>query len=195
MCISEAESFISVMISAGSLLVAIGSFIVAAISLHKASKAQDLQNRVNELELQVKEHDLEAISQEIAAKISCWICGEAPVKDDNTIPVTIAKYSELPIYDVVVSIDIVDDNGFSSNYREDYTVYTYFVPPGCYYIYAPWHGLGMNKKFNSSITFRDAKGNWWCRDAYGNIEQSSNSLEKYGIMKPADSEQIYPVSR
>ena len=30
--------------------------------------------------------------------------------------------------------------------------------------------------------------------SYGNIEQSSNSLEKYGIMKPADLEQIYPVS-
>ena len=194
MCISGVENIISNVISIGSFLVAVGSIIIAAVSLHKASKAQDLQNRVNELELQVKEHDLETISQEFAAKISCWI-GEAPAKDDNTIPVTIANYSNLPIYDVVVSIDLVDDNGISSNYNEDYTAYTYFVPPGCYYIYAPWHGLGMNKKFNSSITFRDANGNWWCRDAYGNIEQSSNSLDKYGIIRPAGSEQIYPVSK
>lgn len=195
MCISSLENMISVMVSIASLIVAIGSLIVAAVSLHKASKAQELQNQINELELQVKEHDLEAINQEIAAKISSWIGGEAPAKDDNTIPVTIANYSELPIYDVVVSIDIVDDHGAHSDYSQDFTAYIYIVPPGCYYIYAPWHGFGMNKKFNSSISFRDAKGNWWFRDAFGNIERSSNSLDKYGIMRPADSETIYPANR
>ena len=193
MCTHGADNMLSIMVSIGSLLVAIGSLVVAALSLHKASSAQELQNRVNELELQVKEHDLEAINLEIASKISSWIGGKAPDKDDNTIPVTIANYSELPIYDVVVSIDIVDDSGSYSNYSQDYTAYTYIVPPGCYYIYAPWHGYGMSKKFNSSITFRDAKGNWWCRDACGNIERSSNSLDKYEIMRPAGSKEIYPV--
>ena len=52
----------------------------------------------------------------------------------------------------------------------------------------------MNKKFNSVITYRDAKGKWWCRDASGNVEESENSLDKYGIMRPPTSEQIYKYS-
>ena len=52
----------------------------------------------------------------------------------------------------------------------------------------------MNKKFNSVITYRDAKGKWWCRDAAGNVEESENGLDKYGIMRPPTSEQIYKYS-
>ncbi len=175
---------IAILISLGSLWFARGSYV-------RSSKALDLQDKVNEMESQIKEHDLEMIRQETALKVSSWMTNEVPLKDDETIPIMIANYTNLPIYDVVVAIDIVSDNGAYHMDQRRFAAYTHFVPPGCYYMYAPWHGGGMNKKFNSAITYRDAKGKWWCRDAAGNVEESENSLDKYGIMRPPTSEHIY----
>ena len=60
---------------------------------------------MNEMEAQIKEHDLEMIRQETALKVSSWITNEVPLQDDETKPVMIANYTNLPIYDVVVAID------------------------------------------------------------------------------------------
>lgn len=184
MCMQSMESWVSIGIAGISLIVAI-------VSLNRSSKAQDLQDQVNKMELQIKEHELTMISQETALKVSSWITDEVSGQGDDKIPVMIANYSNLPIYDVVVAIDIVDDNGAYHIDQSKFSAYTHFVPPGCYYIYVPWDGGGMNKKYNSAITYRDVKGKWWCRDAVGIVKESENSLDKYEIMKPPTSEQIY----
>ena len=94
-------------------------------------------DKVNEMEAQIKEHDLEMSRQETALKVSSWITNEVPLQDDETKPVMIANYTNLPIYDV---IDAVDDKGAYHMDQSSFAAYTHFVPPGCYYIYASWHG-------------------------------------------------------
>ena len=127
-----------------------------------------------------------------AYSISCWIDSDFPGKHKgDTLPVIVSNPSEQPIYDAVIAIDVVDDTGARDIRKEDLASYVICVPPGTYYVFVPWYGGGASMHFNSAITFRDARGNWWHRDAAGKIERSCRSLNRYNISKPATPATIY----
>jgi len=130
-----------------------------------------------------------------ALAVSCWIDGSFPSEneDEDEISVIISNPSSQPIYDVVIALDIVDDKGARHQFELMYRSATYVVsvPPGNYYTFIPWYGEGMHTVFNTAISFRDARGKWWNRDAAGRIEESYNSLDRYHVMRPPDPRSIY----
>lgn len=132
-----------------------------------------------------------------ALAISCWLDGSIPseMEDDNEISVIISNPSSQPIYDVVIALDIVDDKKarHQFNLMYDSARYIVCVPPGNYYTFIPWNGQGMHTVFNTAISFRDARGKWWNRDAAGRIEESYNSLDRYHVMRPPDPQSIYEL--
>ena len=136
--------------------------------------------------------DISERNRRQAYSISCWIDGDFPLRhDDGVLPVIVSNPSEQPIYDAVVAIDIVDDNGARDIKNGDMASYVICIPPGTYYLFVPSHGGGANMHFNAAITFRDARRTWWHRDAAGKIERSCRSLNRYNISKPATPATIY----
>lgn len=132
-----------------------------------------------------------------ALAISCWLDGNfsPEMDDDNKISVIISNPSSQPIYDVVIALDIVDDKRARRQFNLMYDSATYIVcvPPGNYYTFIPRYGQGMHTVFNTAISFRDARGKWWNKDAIGRIEESYNSLDRYHVMRPPDPQSIYEI--
>lgn len=132
---------------------------------------------------------------EQALKISCWIDESIPCEQrgDDEVPVIILNLSEQSIYDVVLALDIIDDKKARHQFNLLYDTATYIanVPPGMYYTLIPWHGKGANTSFNTAISFKDARGKWWNKDAKGRLEESYNSLDRYHVMRPPGDNPIY----
>ena len=130
-----------------------------------------------------------------AMKIACWLGTDKPLNKkigDNKYPITIYNASELPIYDVVVSADIVNQENFETQMLTDTASYVQIVPPGIRVVLVPWQRWCMHTQFGGAITFRDCAGNWWRRDAVGNIKRSKKSnIDLYGLSRPVDSAELY----
>lgn len=110
--------------------------------------------------------------------------------DKNVRTAVISNASKQPIYDVVISVDIVSEEEVQSFHQEEYASYYLMIPPGDYYTIVPWFRGGTSKKFNTSISFRDTRGRWWTRDGSGKIKHSINSLDLYNIKRPIGSETV-----
>ena len=77
-----------------------------------------------------------------------------------------------PIYDVIVSIDRVDLKDVGQG--DDQCTCVYCVPPGVYLlktIREEEDYYDMCKHFGPSITFRDARGKYWTRNAQGKLKK------------------------
>jgi len=90
--------------------------------------------------------------------------------DKKVRTAVISNASNQPIYDVVISVDIVSESKVQSFHQEEYASYYLMIPPGDYYTIVPWFGGGTSKKFNTSISFRDTRGRWLTRDGSGKIK-------------------------
>jgi len=139
-----------------------------------------------------------------AIKIACWLFDDYKIdtkykerhskKAEYWASVVVSNTSEQPIYDVVVSIDTIYQNSKMTQIVIDNAEYVQLIPPGTFCVDVPWSGQGMNRKFNSSITFRDCAGIWWRRDAAGNIQKSNkSSIQLYNIILPRDSAEIHRI--
>ncbi len=86
--------------------------------------------------------------------------------------VIIANNSSLPIYDVAISYGAAYGAGNKYFTGTKMNRVVSIVPPGQYFVDSPEHpGNGMHVKSGISISFRDSKGKFWCRDATGNLEE------------------------
>ena len=101
--------------------------------------------------------------EEQANIVATWF-QENKVAENNGYSAVIVNNSLLPIYDVVISVD--DMSGEIHTGEED----CYFIsilPPGKYVVSIDFQGMGMNRRFNTSITFRDFHGKYWTRNSLG----------------------------
>lgn len=105
-----------------------------------------------------------------ANKISSWL--QASVKDgkESYMRVAISNSSNIPIYDVFVSVDIM--GGFSP-VGTGYDVCSYIacVPSGSYIVEVPFSGGCAGATFAPSVTFRDEYNQVWTRRSDGRLEK------------------------
>lgn len=134
-----------------------------------------------------------------ATKISTWVDEDSILtKFDDTVydeNIIISNDSEQPIYDAVLSIDSVEELSSELQNDDSYIYYIKCIPPGLYVLYAKGYGKGMCKQYNSSICFRDVKGNYWSRSAAGILTEISNSIDYRKLSRPVISEQIHKLNR
>ncbi len=123
-----------------------------------------------------------------AMAVAAWIIGG---RSDKIAEICISNLSDLPIYDVVVSRDIVIEENSREGVSLDNCTYIQVVPPGTYKVEAPSHGGGMNKIYGASITFRDVRGVNWSRNATGKIIRiRENSIDYRKLKRPVGSSHI-----
>lgn len=114
--------------------------------------------------------DLRNKEWEQAWQIACWSRNEVSLPDEGYI--IISNTSKQPIYDVIVSIDRVDLKDVGQG--DDQCTCVYCVPPGVYLlktIREEEDYYDMCKHFGPSITFRDARGKYWTRNAQGKLKK------------------------
>lgn len=104
-----------------------------------------------------------------AKKISCWIESDNFLREDPETRIAILNDSNLPIYDVIVSIDDVLSSQISTG--DERCSYCSIIPSGCYLVSTHPIDPYMNHIFNASITFRDSQGRSWVRNAKGELSE------------------------
>ena len=134
-----------------------------------------------------------------AEEISTWVKSDGlQVKYEDTIYdelIIISNASNQPIYDAVLSIDIVDGENTVFHNNKDYIYYVLCVPPGDYMLEAKSFGKGMCKQFNASICFRDVKGRCWCRYASGILKEiKESSIDFRQLDRPVLPEEIRRIN-
>ena len=120
-----------------------------------------------------------------AVQIATWLNNYS----ESVFDVVISNNSSLPIYDVVVSRDMVLGEKTTIGKTDEECVYIQIVPPGRYKFNLIDDTGGMCKQFNSSISFRDNQGLYWCRDARGMLFQIKNvsSVDQRNLVRPVNS--------
>ena len=103
--------------------------------------------------------------------VSCWI--DKDYDGYNCLVVLIMNASDLPIYDVIVSVDN-SDSGIIQKGNNNCSCIK-IVPPGKYCVSVPYSGHGMHIALNSSISFRDNKNKFWTRDSKGILSKNKKS--------------------
>ena len=124
-----------------------------------------------------------------ASMIAAWLSGESgsEAEEDSEV-VYISNMSELPIYEVVVSRDIVSENKSTEKTTFEYCKYIQTIPPGVYRVNVYSSGGGMFKKFDASISFRDVNGLYWSRDAAGHLKKlNQSSIDFRKLSRPVSS--------
>lgn len=114
--------------------------------------------------------------KEQASCISCWISKEYLTDKPSLRNVEILNSSKQPIYNVVVSIDGIHYDDKTVDNINDKISYVQIVPPGHYYVFAQHSGGGMHMQFSASISFTDASGRYWYRDAWGKLKQKEHDV-------------------
>lgn len=115
-----------------------------------------------------------------AQNVACWMNSNFSQKGQEVI---ILNNNQVPIYEVSISIDDVQypaDHGVT----EDWCSFEEIVPPGIHHIYVPSGGGGMCHHYGPSITFKDAKGQYWHRDVSGKlilIHQETRKFRKLSL--------------
>lgn len=110
-------------------------------------------------------------------KVSTWLDDSYKLNDEKQ-SIVIYYSSDYPIYEVVVSIDDVYDEGTIGS-GEDQCLCIDILPLGQYVVEMEFDGFGMNHVFSSSITFRDHFNRYWTRDARGTlVKEKDNVIEK-----------------
>lgn len=109
-----------------------------------------------------------------ASLISVWKKNEN-INQESSTYVIISNSSELPIYEVVLSIDRVTDYESKLSKTSELCTFVQIVPPGRYKVPVIDRGGGMNMMFEASISFRDSSGKYWYRDASGHLKRNMTS--------------------
>lgn len=123
-----------------------------------------------------------------AEHITSWIVGESKeVQDNPRAWIAILNQSAMPVYDVVISMVMVQGSGSREGIGtpQGYRVSLSVVSPGKSFtsVAATYHG--MHRHPGIEIAFKDVAGISWVRKANGdllNIEQST--ITYYGLDLP-----------
>ena len=84
--------------------------------------------------------------------------------------VVVSNASSLPIYDVLISYGVAYGAGPPFSLGNANQTFVVRIPPGRYLVKEPKHGGGgMSVLVGPSISFRDANGLFWRRDAKGEL--------------------------
>ena len=110
-----------------------------------------------------------------AKNISCWIDADNPTGSDNPLDkksetwIALLNDSNLPIYDVIVSVDDILSSEIGVG--DDRCSYCSVIPSGHYLVLTHPIDHYMNRIFNASISFRDSLGRSWTRSANGELTE------------------------
>lgn len=109
-----------------------------------------------------------------ANQIAVWV--KPDISTDSAIEyIHISNTSSQPIYDVAVSIDEVDERSTDlGKYDETDCKFIQCVPAGEYKVELK-NQKEEGKEYNASISFRDANGQNWYRNAAGSLRKSGGS--------------------
>lgn len=127
-------------------------------------------------------------------KVSVWVTelGLALAYDKGRV--AICNSSEVPIFDVFVSIDVYGNRELLGK-GDDRCVYIDVVPPGKYEVEAPFGGHSMETQFAASISFRDEKGVHWTRYANGWLEENPLTEGRDGGKRQVTNFEMRAVSQ
>ena len=133
--------------------------------------------------------DKKEYNEKQANLVAVWI--DTDMTNNGTSVVIISNDSELPIYEVVVSRDMIFENESLESKTTNNCAYINTVPSGKYQIEIKNSGGGMCKQFEASITFRDVRGKYWSRNATGRIKSiKMNSIDFRELVRPVGSTSI-----
>lgn len=128
-----------------------------------------------------------------AEKISCWIDydnNEFKYIDQVYVErAIIANNSNQPIYDVVISVNYVEDKLSKIQVDLDYSAFVNCVPPGNYSLNLKWLCTDLYKTYNAAICFRDINGHYWQRNAVGILSKAKSNVYRQEILP----DKIYKV--
>jgi hypothetical protein len=150
----------------------IALFVIGFIQIRNERKARI--KRENELE------DLKKRDQ--ADHISCWIVRE----NLSGVWIAVLNQSPQPIYQVIVSVVVVSQEGENQEDDNSWRVCISAAPPGQGYtvIQASYHG--MSRRPGVEIAFKDRMGKNWIRKANGElVEIKESPMRHYDISLPA----------
>ena len=100
-----------------------------------------------------------------AHQISAW-----RLVQPGSSQVLVSNGSTLPIYDVVISYGVAYGAGPPFSLGNASQTFVVRIPPGRYLVKEPKRGeSGMLGVVGPSISFRDANGSFWRRDAKGEL--------------------------
>jgi len=115
-----------------------------------------------------------------AEKISAW-----PITRDNLPKVVISNKSEEPIFEVVLSYGVAYGAGMAYLTGNDNLLFIRRVPPGESLSDEPRNpGGGMHIQTGIAISFRDAKGRYWRRDATGRLQKTGPTFKELNVIEP-----------
>lgn len=176
------------------------SIIVAIISM-LISLATFLYNGWKNYEREV--HDqADSVATWLTEQISDSVRGwsDRPLQE-----VVLYNKSRLPVYDVVLSSGVIGDklriNTESVCIDGDSIITTFItvLPPGTFRSYVIPPDLGMCKRFQAVIAFRDAQGHCWVRDANGKLQRLQKGLNTFTAMNhplpPPNSVPLEPLDQ
>lgn len=123
-----------------------------------------------------------------AALVSGWPEGERVTKDAYIIHTVLLNNSEEPVYQVVVSLVLVQGAGpktgedlDSSHDRPVLSI----LPPGKWITEVHGKGFGMQKRPGIELAFTDRAGHHWLRRADGTLlEITKNAVDYYDLGRP-----------
>jgi hypothetical protein len=140
----------------------------------------------NERKMRIKsEKELEFHNKRKQAEhISSWVIRESPL---GSLLLAILNQSLQPVYQVIVTIMALGQEGEPKGYNLAGQVCIAVAPPGLGYIIVEADYHGMFRRPGVEIAFRDTAGRNWVRKANGGIlEIEKSTLEYYGISLPAN---------
>lgn len=143
-----------------------------------------------------------------ANAVSTWMTGTHV--DDPTLcdrkpmeEVILCNRSDQPVYDVVLSTGVQESNSpFRQHINSKVTdlaaiacTVVGVLPPGVFRSVVIAPSLGMSKRFQSIISFRDTAGNAWIRDANGKLHSLSNNTSTFEAMGcPLPPPYVVPIT-
>jgi hypothetical protein len=126
-----------------------------------------------------------------AELISSWIADEIDFKTW----IAICNNSSLPIYQAVIHLELILQEGDTYGDKVSNPICVSVVPPGIGYVIADASYHGMNSRAGVEIGFQDSFGNNWIRRPDGSLTQIEESTVRYyDIALPAGWIGLIPSS-
>jgi hypothetical protein len=145
---------------------ALATFLAVCVALYFSH--EDTRNRAKK----------EKWSQ--AVRISAW-----PIRRGSEAKVVISNVSLETISNVVLSYGVAYGAGLPYLKGNANLIFIKRVPPGQSLSPEPMNpGGGMHTQTGIAISFRDARGNYWRRDATGKLEPTKSTFQELDVIEP-----------
>lgn len=154
-----------------------GAQVLGALATAAALIVGYVQLKVNTGEIdRQRQEQTEAAIREQAVRVSAW--------HEELGKVTVRNASDLPIYEVVVSV-IDQRDPTAAAPTQDFMSYSSVVATGDQTLLVNPTYMGMSFEPGAEISFRDASGRNWHRDGSGTLTEINQSpIDYYGLSRP-----------